>query len=105
MVHAGELAAYLSTDALCRRVGSSQLGVLGLQVNQLVHEAIEIGIGNFGIVEDVVAVFVVTDLVAQDVEFLVKIFAGGHGIIMQLSVVSCQLRRAGFSLRHHPVAP
>ena len=55
----------LAADPLRGRVGRNQLGMLRLQLDQLVHQPIEFGIADLGIVEDVVAVLVIADLVAQ----------------------------------------
>ena len=55
----------LAADALRGRVGRDELGVVGLEPLELVHERVVFGVGNFGRVEDVVEVLVVAQLMAQ----------------------------------------
>ncbi len=55
----------LTADSLRRRVGRQQLGVLTLDPAQLVEQAVIDIVADLGIVEDVVAVGVVFELLAQ----------------------------------------
>ena len=83
MRHFDEALARLAAHALGGRVGRDQLRMLGLERLQLVHQAIEFGVADLGIVEHVVAVLVIADLVAQRVDLLLHIFAGGHEQLCQ----------------------
>ncbi len=60
-----EAFARLAADALGGRVGRDQFRMFGFELLQLNHELVEFGVGDFGIVENVVAVFVMADLVPQ----------------------------------------
>ena len=80
-----EALARLAAHALGGRVGGDQLGMLGLERLQLVHQAIEFGVADLGIVEHVVAVLVVADFLAQRVDLLLHIFAGWHEAIMPVA--------------------
>ena len=55
----------LAADALGGRVGSDEFGMLGLELFELVHQLVEVGVGEFGIIEDVIEIFVMTDFFAQ----------------------------------------
>ena len=55
-------------DALRRRIGGDELGMLRLEPLELVQQAVELLVGDLGIVVDVVALFVVPDRVAQLVD-------------------------------------
>ena len=55
----------LVADALRRRVGRDQLGVLGLERLQLAEQRVVDVVADLRVVEDVVAVVVVRDLLAQ----------------------------------------
>jgi hypothetical protein len=57
-----------AADALRWGVGADQVGVLGLEPLELVHQRVELGVGELGIVQDVVALFVVADLAAEFVD-------------------------------------
>src|SRR6202167_3629916 len=59
----------LAAHALRRRVGSDQLGVLGLKPLELVHQLVEVGVGKFTIIQHVVAILVVPDFLAQSFDF------------------------------------
>jgi hypothetical protein len=61
VAHLLELVERLRADALRRRVGRAQLGVLGLEVAQLVEQRVVVGVRDLGVVEDVVAVVVVLE--------------------------------------------
>ena len=80
--HLDEALARLAAHALRRRIGRDQLRMLGLELLQLVHQAVEFGVADLGIVEHVVAVLVVADLVAQRFDLLLHIFAGRHGAVV-----------------------
>ena len=60
-----ELADRLAADALGRRVGRQQLRVLALDRAQLVQQRVVGVVADLGVVEDVVAVAVVGELLAQ----------------------------------------
>ena len=52
-------------DPPARRVGSDQLGEPCLQLLELAHEGVELGVRDVGVVEDVVAVLVAHEVAAQ----------------------------------------
>jgi hypothetical protein len=61
----GQVGDGLAARSLRGRVGREQLGVLGLDRAQLVEQRVVLVVGDLGVVEDVVAVAVVAQLVAQ----------------------------------------
>ena len=61
-----------TAHALRRAVGRHQLGVLLLDREQLALELVELGVGDDRVVEDVVAVIVLRDLLAQLPEALLR---------------------------------
>jgi hypothetical protein len=65
MLHLLELLGGRGADALRRAVGRLQLRMLPLESQQLVPEAVEVRVGDFWVVEDVVAVQVVVDEVPK----------------------------------------
>ena len=60
-----ESFARLAADALGGRIGSDQFGMFGFELLQLDHELVELGVCDFGGVEDVVEIFVVADFFPQ----------------------------------------
>ena len=72
-----ETFAGLAADALSGRIGSDQFGMFRLDFLQLNHELVELGVGNLGIVEDVVEIFVVADFFPEGVDLLFDPFGGG----------------------------
>ena len=54
MLRLDESFARLAADALRWRIGRDQLGMLRLKPLQLIHQLVEFGVGEFGIVEDVI---------------------------------------------------
>ena len=62
--------ARLAADALGGRIGRDQFGMFVFELLQLNHELVEFGVGDFGIVEDVVEVFVVADFFPQCFDLL-----------------------------------
>ena len=72
-----ETFARLAAHALRGRVGGDQFRMLGFELLQLVHQLVEFGVGDLGIVEHVVAVFVVADFLAQGFDFLFGVAAPG----------------------------
>jgi hypothetical protein len=65
---------FSSADALRRRVRRDQVGVLVLEPLQLVVEPVVGGVGDLGIVEDVVAVEVMIQLGAELVDPRLNLF-------------------------------
>src|SRR5438067_4941773 len=65
MLHFDEAFAGLAAHALRRRIGRDEFRVRGLQLQQLLHQQIEFGVADLGVVEDVVTMLVVADLFAQ----------------------------------------
>jgi hypothetical protein len=75
-----EALARRAAHALGRRVGGDQAGMLGLQALQLLHQAVEVGVGDLGGVEHKVEVFVAADLVAQGRDAALDVLPlGGRG--------------------------
>ncbi len=56
-----EAGGRAAADALGRRIGRDEIGVLGFEALELLHERVEFGVGQLGIVEDVVPLFVVAN--------------------------------------------
>ncbi len=85
----GQLADRLAADALGGRVGCDQLGVLGLDAPQLVEQRVVRVVLDLGVVEDVVAVAVVAELLAQLEQSPRDRFLGlpptgrGHGVSLR----------------------
>ena len=52
-------------DALGRRIGRDEIGMLASSALELVQQRVELVVGDLGLVVDVVALFVVADLVAE----------------------------------------
>ena len=75
--HLLELRERLGANALGRRVGREELGMVGLDIPQLVHQLVVLGVRDLGIVEDVVAVVVVVELLAQLFHALLGRLGGG----------------------------
>jgi hypothetical protein len=73
VLHLLEPLARGRADPLGRRIGRDQLRVLVLERLQLVVEPVVLGVGDLRVVEDVVAVEVVVDLLAQLVEALLHV--------------------------------
>jgi len=64
MRHRLELLQRRSTHALAGRIGSHQIGELPFELQKFAEETVVLGIGDFGTIEDVVAVIVVVDQLA-----------------------------------------
>ncbi len=73
-----ESLAGLAAYALRGRIGRDQRWMPGLEVLQLPHQFVEFGVADLGLIEDVVAVFVVADFVAEGCDLLFDVFRGGH---------------------------
>ena len=68
-----------ATDTLGGRIRRDELRMFRLQLLELVHQLVESGVADFGLVQHVVAVLVIADLVAQGFEFLLDVFGRrGH---------------------------
>ena len=69
----------LSSNPLRRRIGRDQSRMLSLKLLQLLHESIKVGVADFRLIEDVVKMFVVTNLVAESFDLFLDVFSsGGH---------------------------
>jgi hypothetical protein len=65
--------------------------MLRLEPLELVHQLVEIGVGNLGIIQHVIAILVVPNLFAQSFDFLLDGRTGHDwGIIVGEAVASCQ---------------
>ena len=63
--HLSEALNGRRANALGRGVGSHHMGMLFLQLSQLPHQLIELGVGNLRIVQRVIAVVVMVYLLAE----------------------------------------
>src|SRR5712672_1980952 len=63
------------------RIGRDESGMRGLQLLEAVHQAIVGGVGNFGLVQHVIEIFVMTQLVAQIFDFDFGGYRLGHGTL------------------------
>ena len=77
VAHLVELVERLRPHALGGRVRGQQVGVLGLEVAQLVEQRVVLGVRDLRVVEDVVAVAVVIELLAQLADPLLGAAGGG----------------------------
>ena len=77
MAHLGELVGRRRADALRRRVGRHPLWMCRLQLAQLLHEPVVLGVRHLRLIEDVVAVVVLLDLAPQFSETLLQLGLGG----------------------------
>ena len=76
----GEALFGLAADALGGRVGSHEGGVGSFEALQLADEIVVFGVGDGGLVEDVIEVLVVADFIAEGVDFLLDVgHAEDHG--------------------------
>ena len=91
--HAGELAAGFATDPLRRRVRRDQLWMFRFKRDQLVHEAIELGIADFRIIQYVVAVLVIADHVAKRLQLAREIFGAGRHFAIIGSIAAITAKR------------
>ena len=64
----GEAVDRPAGDALCRRIRRDEIGVIALERLELVDQRVERVVGDFRVVVDVVALFVVTNLAAELVD-------------------------------------
>jgi hypothetical protein len=86
MLHHSERLHRLSGHALGRRVRRDELGEALLDLFELPHQPVILGVADLGAVEDVVAVVVIADLGAQllgpeaGVEKLLLLFLLGHAM-------------------------
>ena len=62
--------AGFSANPLGGRIGRDQLGMLGFELLQLVHQLVEFSVADLRIVKNVIAIFVVPDLVAERFDIL-----------------------------------
>ena len=69
MFRLGKPLARLPTYALRRRIRSNQVRVLSFELLELLHKQIEVGIADLGIVENVIAVFVMSNLITKSFDF------------------------------------
>ena len=83
-----------AADALRRRVGRDEFREALLEVDELAVERVELAVADLGVVEDVVAVFVIAD---EGTEFL--------GLQAGRFEVSCIRRHRSQYTREHPGEP
>jgi hypothetical protein len=63
-----------AADASRRRILADEIGMLRLEADELLHQGVELAVGDLRSVQDVVALFVVPDLAAE----LFDPFGGSH---------------------------
>src|SRR6185369_3271499 len=80
-----ETFSRLPAYSLCRRVRCNEPGIFSLQLLQLIHELVEFGIRNRGVIQNVIEMFMMADFFAQSVDLFGNIF-GGHNRIEIISV-------------------
>jgi hypothetical protein len=73
MQHLNKTLARLASYALGGGVWRDQVGMSSLQRFQFIHQPIEISVVDFGLVENVIPIFVVADLLSQTLDFFVNI--------------------------------
>ena len=78
MLDLGELRRHRCAHELRRRVRRDQLGELGLDLAQLPHQRVVLGVGDRGVVVDVVPPVVLLDLGAQVVDPLLDLRGPSH---------------------------
>src|SRR4051812_16140622 len=74
VLHLQKALARLAPHALGRRIRRSELGVLGLQFLETPHQRVVFRVRDFGLVENVVEMFVAAKLIAELVNFARGIF-------------------------------
>jgi hypothetical protein len=99
MTHLLELGHRLGGDALGRRVGRDEVGMLLLERLQLVEQRVVGVVADLGVVEDVVAVTVVLDRPAQLGGALGRVLplprgGGAYGSITSLAAGSTSRSRS-----------
>ena len=72
-----EPLAWLAAHALSRRVRLDVIRMLGLQLLQRVHQAVEFRVADLRIVEHVIAVLVMPNLFAQGFDFVLDVVLDG----------------------------
>ena len=60
-----EAVAGRAADALSGRIGSDEFWIFLFELLEFVEQLVEGGVGNLGVVNDVIQIFVVTNLFAQ----------------------------------------
>ena len=75
MPHLDEALARLAADALRGRIRSDQLGIVGLELLKFLHQLVEFEVADLGIIENVVKMFVATDLLAKSFNLCFWVFS------------------------------
>src|ERR1700733_12411435 len=77
--------------------------MLRLQILQLLHQLVELGIANLWMVEDVIQVFVVADLLPQRFDLFFDVFpSGSHRKDYRRTGIACTV--PGRTLRYNPAS-
>jgi hypothetical protein len=79
VAHRLKTSARDASHASRRRIRRDQFWIGGLQLFQPVHQAVVSGVGHLGIVQNVVAVVVIANLVAQLFDLVLRRRSLGHG--------------------------
>ena len=70
--------ARLAADTLRGGIRRDQLGMGGLELLQFLHQPVEFGVADLGIVENVVAILVIANLVAKLVDLSLNVGSRSH---------------------------
>ena len=73
VAHFDESFARLSSNTLSGRIGREQLGMLGLDLLELAHHGVVLGVADFRLVQHVIQMFVMTQRLAQFFDFLFQV--------------------------------
>jgi diacylglycerol kinase (ATP) len=103
MAHFGETFARLSAYPLRGGVGRDQLGVRLLNRGQLSHESVVLGVGDFGLIEDIVEMLVPPQLFAEIFDLLADLLSSCHLAIIIYREASIPVYRKAV-LIYNPVA-
>ena len=99
MLRLDEALARLASNTLRGRVRRDQLRVRRLNLFELLHEQIKFSVADFRIVEDVIAVLVMANLIAQRFDVCRVFGLGGHTCFYFLRY-SCGIGLSGVSACH-----
>lgn len=78
MRYLDESLAGLAAYALGWRVRRDQLGMLRFEVFELLGQLVEFEVADFGLVEDEIEIFVMTNQIAEGLDLLLDVFCRHH---------------------------
>src|ERR1700722_16675805 len=65
-----EAVARRAADALSGRIGSDEFWIFFFELLEFVEQLVEGGVGNLGVVNDMIQIFVMTNFFAQALDFI-----------------------------------